>query len=332
MPLDRFELDWQVGRRDFLGMTGMAAALIGGCARGDASEPDVLPDAGTDLPEETPNYDVCDDPFRAHEVFIESLAAGPNTHVVASLSAGDVKIWDARSARLMTRIAGAELGRGVLTMSSSGRRIAWLASLTFQNQRSALLRQWDVPGERQLEAFVVDDGGTSIAYAPDERVIAGARAGGEIWFRDVETREVLARLGPQTALSGTIGAIEALAFSPDGSMLASGTVTRIIGARRQRGGEVWVFATGRWGIAVRSTADQVRSHWKERTPSMVHWPSGPAGGTRHAQKRKRPSTPQVRGSFKNPARLLKSIPPVREVSSLRFRPKTVSSKVPSSRV
>jgi WD40 repeat protein len=149
---------------------------------------------------------------------------------------GSIRLHEAGTGKLLRTLKGGGFADGLL-FSPDGRRL-------FARGTDATVRIWDVKEGKELHRFKAGSGysGARLAVSPDGKLLAmsGTEAGGQIlrvW--DVERGRELHRWTPAT------GALVALAFAPDGSLLAT------VGAHREKGQEgsgtivLWDMDTGR---------------------------------------------------------------------------------------
>jgi WD40 repeat protein/tRNA A-37 threonylcarbamoyl transferase component Bud32 len=157
-----------------------------------------------------------------------------------------VKVWDVRTAEEVFTIEGT-VGR--VAYSPEGRRLASAAE-------GGGLKMWDAATGREALALktLELDGDTSLAFSPDGRRLAGLCAKKAVKVWDAATGRELLTLG------GHAGRLEALAFSPDGGLLATGYEVQDAARGRSIGGEVrlWNALTGQARFTL--AADRERVH------------------------------------------------------------------------
>jgi WD40 repeat protein len=135
------------------------------------------------------------------------LKAGARVH-----GPGAVRLWDARTGRLLRRLGDPAEQILAVALSPDGRR---LASGGGSNGGPGILRLWDTATGTPV--WSADDQAAevlAIAYAPDGSSMATAAADGLVKLRDPATGAV------RQTLAGHAGGATALAFSADGALLA----------------------------------------------------------------------------------------------------------------
>jgi WD40 repeat protein len=145
------------------------------------------------------------------------------------LAPGAVRLWDARTGRLLRRLGDPAEQVMVVALAPDGRR---LAAGGANARGSGVVRVWDTATGKPV--WSTEDHTAevlAIAYAPDGSAVATAAADGLLNLRDPATGAV------RQTLEGHAGGATALAFSADGALLACGDGR---GAAR-----LWEVKTGR---------------------------------------------------------------------------------------
>jgi WD40 repeat protein len=144
------------------------------------------------------------------------------------LGPGAVRLWDARTGRMLRRLGDPAEQVLAVALSPDGRRVAGGGG---NPGGAGVVRLWDTASgtevwsreDHKAEVLV-------IAYAPDGSVVTAA-ADGLVKFRDPATGAV------RQTLTGHAGGVTSLAFSVDGALLACGEghgATRLWDARKGR--------------------------------------------------------------------------------------------------
>ena len=125
-----------------------------------------------------------------------------------------IRLWDTKTGKLVRALNRGKKGgfATALLFSKDG------STLMACNESSPTAHRWEVATGRELPAQEWQEGGkecVSAAISPDGKVIASGGSDGTISLRDAVTGQQLARLDWQ---KGPVGAV---AFSPDGKLLAS---------------------------------------------------------------------------------------------------------------
>jgi WD40 repeat protein len=142
-----------------------------------------------------------------------SLAFSPDGKMLAAgAEDSTIQIWEATSGRLLLKLAG-KWSIGSLAFSPDG------GQLVSASPRGTV-ELWDLASGTRLAA----SGGHEnvvwrVAFSPDSRILASSAWDGTVILWDVASRKPLHTLVAQAM---PLGEADALAFSPDGSLLAAG--------------------------------------------------------------------------------------------------------------
>jgi RNA polymerase sigma factor (sigma-70 family) len=145
------------------------------------------------------------------------------------LAPGAVRLWDARTGRLLRRLGDPAEQVMAVALSPDGRQVAGGGAGA---AGPGVVRVWDTATGRPV--WSAEDHTAevlAIAYAPDGSSVATAAADGLVKVRDPKTGAVL------RALEGHDGGATSVAYSTDGAMLVCG--------RGQGGACLWEARTGR---------------------------------------------------------------------------------------
>jgi WD40 repeat protein len=146
-----------------------------------------------------------------------------------SLGPGAVRLWDARTGRLLRRLGDPARQVMAVALSPDGRRVASAGTGASADGAVCL---WDVAtGALVWSANDHTAGALAIAFAPDGSSLASAGAEGTLVLRDPETGSAV------RTLVGHQGGATSVAFSADGSIVCGG------GA--DEGAYLWQTRTGR---------------------------------------------------------------------------------------
>jgi WD40 repeat protein/DNA-binding SARP family transcriptional activator len=149
-----------------------------------------------------------------HTDVVQAVAFSADGTRLATASAdGSAKLWDARTGQEQAKLTAGAGPLVALAFSSDGTRLAAAS-------RDGTLNVWQVAANRPLHLYS-EAGATALSFSPDgNRLVGIAVTSLTIW--DGWTGQVIQTL----ALTGHTGQITAVAFSLDGTRLATGSVDR----------------------------------------------------------------------------------------------------------
>ena len=191
----------------------------------------------------------------------DRAALSPDGRVLASMADGGVRLWETASGEPRAILGGAEdefsrdpvfLGDGAIIATTD---------------RGTSIRLWDPSTGRERGSITTKEMALLIEPSPDGRILAVAEAAVHTQDRQVSLYEVAT--GQEVGrLGGHLGLVRAMAFSPDGRLLATGATDRP--RCRDRSLRVWDVASGR--LLRRLDAASLGSRrWRSR-PTAPGWP------------------------------------------------------------
>jgi len=165
--------------------------------------------------------------FTAHERQIPALILSPNEKLLASGSRDrTIRLWDAKSGKLRDTLIGHTGDVMALSFSPKGNLVA---SAGWDHT----VRLWDVRSGKAVRIFASEPArGSGVAFSPDGKSIVSssgpnlrafnAAAGKQLWSAQFD-RKIRDETGTETAED-----LSAVAFSPDGDLVAVGSTTGAI--------------------------------------------------------------------------------------------------------
>jgi WD40 repeat protein len=177
------------------------------------------------------------------------------------LGPGAVRLWDARTGRLLRRLGDPAEQFMAAALSPDGRHVAAGGGSA---DGSGVVRVWDTATGKPV--WSTDDHtaeALAIAYAPDGSSVATAAADGLVKIRDPKTGAVL------RTLKGHDGGATSVAFSADGAMLVCG--------QGHGGARLWDAQTGRPLRTCRDAGSQAPTVARDRLFTSIAL--SPDGGT-----------------------------------------------------
>lgn len=147
--------------------------------------------------------------FRPDEEYIDTIALSSSGKTLASASHIDhhriIRLWHLETGRVLLTLTN-------LTTSVFSPDGSMLAT----TNDSETIQLWDMNTGTSLSTFSVKGGISRLVFSPDRKTLAveGQDASLRLW--DIPTRDL------HTTITGYMNSVGALAYSPDGTMLASG--------------------------------------------------------------------------------------------------------------
>jgi RNA polymerase sigma factor (sigma-70 family) len=152
---------------------------------------------------------------------VQSVAFAPNGRLLAAgCMDGSLRLWDAATGKAWYRVPAVSHRIRSLTFSPDGKTLAAATGVAVAGQGSVAVWLWEVAtGQVRWHATAPDAGGAfALVFAPDGRILALAGGDHQIHRWDLAARREL------PPLTGHMGEVRCLAFSPDGTVLASGSM------------------------------------------------------------------------------------------------------------
>lgn len=216
-------------------------------------------------------------PLEGHVGGTYPVAFSANGKLIASggsYNDGEIHLWDAETGKEIRRWLAHTYGVGSLAFSPDSKTL-----LSGHHSVPDTLRLWDVATGRELRSFPGPIGGLvdSITFAPDGKLAASAGCWGRgVYLWDVATGKEV------SPFSRHHGEVTALAFTPNGKLLATGSADhtvglwetdtgRLVGRFRGHRGPVRAVAVAPDGNLVASAAhaENVVRMWSRATGEMV---------------------------------------------------------------
>jgi WD40 repeat protein len=178
--------------------------------------------------------------IQAHESEIRSITFTPDgRRIVTGSLDHTVKVWDARSRRLLATLKGHKAAVCCVAVSPEGNRLA-------SGSRDDTIKLWDTVTGKELLTLKGHSGSVySVAFSPDGKRLASGSTDKTIKLWDTGTGKELLTLRGHSAW------VSFVAFSPDGKHLASGSGDKTI--------KLWDTGTGKELLTLRGHSGWVVS-------------------------------------------------------------------------
>jgi WD40 repeat protein len=159
--------------------------------------------------------------LEGHTLAINSIALSPNGQILASASNdATIRLWEPSTGNLLHTLSGQNSSVLSVAFSPDGKLLASTGIQLFPGDHKALLKLWDpVSGKEAFSFFGLLGDARSIVFRPDNKVLASASGSYDVFGIN---SWLLSGRTPLRSWNASHAVISALAYSPDGSWLASG--------------------------------------------------------------------------------------------------------------
>jgi WD40 repeat protein len=166
----------------------------------------------------------------AHLSLVESVAWSPDGKVVATGSFQEIKLWDAGTGQLKTKVGGFAERVVCLAFSHDGKLLAAGGGAPTQEGELKVLEVATGKVLHDVKANVHSDTVFGVSFSPDDKTLASCGADKFVKTFDVATGKFL------KAFEGHTHHVLGVAWSGDGKLIASGGADNVV--------KVWDYAKG----------------------------------------------------------------------------------------
>jgi WD40 repeat protein/tRNA A-37 threonylcarbamoyl transferase component Bud32 len=185
-----------------------------------------------------------------HSSYVLSVAFSPNGQTLISSSADkSVQLWDVGTGKLLQTLSGHSGWVYSIAISSDGQTLA-----TASDDRT--IKLWHLPTGKLMGTLPEPSGNVvrSVMFSPDGKtLISGSFNKIHLW--NVENLQAGCQDGqscsPAKTFSARLGVVNAIAITPDGQTLASGSKDKTI--------KLWNLKTGQLKETISEVSDEVHS-------------------------------------------------------------------------
>jgi WD40 repeat protein/tRNA A-37 threonylcarbamoyl transferase component Bud32 len=185
-----------------------------------------------------------------HSSYVLSVAFSPNGQTLISSSADkSVQLWDVRTGKLLRTLSGHSAWVYSIAISPDGQTLA-----TASDDRT--IKLWHLPTGKLMGTLPEPSGNVvrSVRFSPDGKTLISGSFN-KIYLWNVENLQVGCQNGqsctPAKTFSARLGIVNAIAISPDGQTLASGSKDKTI--------KLWNLKTGQLKETISEVSDEVHS-------------------------------------------------------------------------